>query len=174
MKYKEAIKKSMEMLAQKENIIFLGYNICFGSQAYGTLIDIPNYKKIETPLAENLMAGLAMGMALEGYDPVLFFERHDFLLNALDNIVNHLSKLEEMSKDQFHAPVIIRAVVGSKSPLYPGVQHIQDFTKPIQEMVSFPVIDLRKTEEIIPAYEKARDMKTPIMIVERRDLYDKE
>jgi len=97
MKYKDAIKQSMEMLAENENTIFLGYNIRYGSKAYGTLTNISNNKKIETPVAENLMVGLATGLALEGYRPIIYFERHDFMLNALDGIVNHLSKIERMS-----------------------------------------------------------------------------
>ena len=40
----------------------------------------------------------------------------------------------------------------------------------MSKMVSFPIVDLRKTEDIIPAYEEALKTKIPIMIVERRDL----
>ena len=93
MNYGETIKKSMERLEKDEKTIFIGYNISFGSQAYGTLKDIPSIQKIETPLAENLMVGLAIGLGMGGYRPVLFFERHDFILNALDGLVNHLDKM---------------------------------------------------------------------------------
>ena len=41
MKYVDAIKQSMNSLAEDDRTIFLGYNISFGSQAYGTLKDIP-------------------------------------------------------------------------------------------------------------------------------------
>ena len=99
MKYKEAIKKSMEMLAKDKNAVFIGYNVNYGSRMYGTLVDIPKSKCLETPVAENLMAGLSMGMAIEGYKPVLIFERHDFMLNSLDAIVNHLDKIEKCQTD---------------------------------------------------------------------------
>ena len=46
MKYSEAIKKSMEILADDKRTVFIGYNISFGSKAYGTLKDIPENKKI--------------------------------------------------------------------------------------------------------------------------------
>lgn len=161
----------MEVLAKENNVVFLGYNISFGSQAYGTLKDIPKDKKIETPVAENLMMGLAMGMTLEGYHPVVFFERHDFILNSLDAIVNHLDKLPKMSKGEFEMPIIIRAVVGSKFPLYPGPQHIQDFTEVFKKLFSFPLYDPKNADEILLAYEQARFSKTPTMIVERKELY---
>lgn len=174
MRYKEAVKKSMETLAQNEKAVFLGYNICFGSKAYGTLANVPDSQKTETPIAENLMIGLATGMALEGYHPLVFFERHDFVLNALDGIVNHVSKLEEMSKGQFSVPVIIRAVVGSKNPLHPGPQHTQDFTEIFKRILGFPVYTPTNSEEVLTAYNIAKNSTGPIMIIERRDLYDKE
>ncbi|MEK6820280.1 MAG: thiamine pyrophosphate-dependent enzyme, partial [Nanoarchaeota archaeon] len=126
--YKDAIKQSMETLAKDKKTIFLGYNVKYGTKAYGTLADIPKEQILETPVAENLMGGLAMGLAIEGFKPVLFFERHDFMLIALDNLVNHLDKLQQMSQGNFSAPLLIRAVLGAKTPLYPGPQHIQDFS----------------------------------------------
>lgn len=172
MKYKEAVIESMKKLAEDDKVRFIGYNICKGSRAYGTLKDIALEKCIETPVAENLMIGLGIGMSLEGYKPVVFIERHDFILNALDGIVNHLDKIEELSKGEYKTPMIIRAIVGAKKPLYPGIQHTQDYTEAIKKMVLFPVFDLRRVEDIMPAYEKAGKFETPIMLVERRDLFD--
>ncbi|MCK5604828.1 hypothetical protein KAR91_23260 [Candidatus Pacearchaeota archaeon] len=174
MKYKDAIKQSMKDLAQDKRTIFLGYNILYGSRAYGTLTDIPREMCHETPVAENLMAGLAIGMSLAGYRPVLFYERHDFILNALDSIVNHLDKIESMSKGQFKTPVIIRATVGAREPLDPGAQHTQDFTKAFRELLTFPVLDLTNSAEVIDGYNKAKTMNSPIMLVERRDFYETE
>ncbi len=172
MKYKDAIKQSMEMLAQDKNRVFLGYNVKFGSNAYGTLSDIPKSKLIETPVAENLMIGLATGMSLEGYLPVVFFERHDFMLDALDGIVNHLDKLESMSEGQYKTPVIIRAVIGSKKPLDAGIQHTQDFSEAFKKMIKFPIYEPKTSLEAIQTYEEIRDLQKPIMVIERKDLYD--
>ena len=174
LKYKDAIKQSMRMLAKDKRTIFIGYNVNFGSRVYGTLTDIPKSKCLETPLAENLMTGIAIGMSLEGFKPVLIFERHDFILNALDQIVNHLDKMEKMSDGQFKPKVIIRAIVGAKKPLYPGLQHTQNYTKALKMMVSFPIIELKRTNEIIQFYRMAKRIKKPIMLVEYRDLYDRE
>src|SRR3989338_4734923 len=108
MQYKDAIMKSMEMLAQDPRTIFIGYNVSYGSRGYGTFYNIPRERCIETPVAENLMTDLAIGTALAGLKPLLFFERHDFMLNALDALINHLDKVERISGGQFKAPVIIR------------------------------------------------------------------
>ena len=172
MKYKEAVKNSMEMLAEDKNRIFLGYNIKFGSKAYGTLTDIPKSKLIETPVAESLMIGLATGMSLEGYLPVVFFERHDFMLNALDGIVNHLDKLERMSEGQYKTPVIIRAVIGSKKPLDAGLQHTQDFSEAFKKMIKFPIYEPKTSKEVIETYLLVKKLSTPTMVIEQKGLYD--
>ena len=98
MKYKDAIKLSMNEFAKDEKAMFLGYNTKMANQALGTLTDVPKDKIIETPLAENLMAGLSIGLSLSGYKPILYFERFDFILNALDAIVNHLDKIDKIYK----------------------------------------------------------------------------
>jgi len=172
MNYRDAIKQAMEQLAKDERTLFLGYNVLYGSKAYGTLTGVPTERCLETPVAENLMAGLAIGMSLAGYRPVLFYERHDFVLNALDGIVNHLDKIESMSQGQFKTPVIIRATVGGRVPLHPGPQHTQDFTEAFKSMVTFPVLDLKTPAEVQEAYRMAAQLDSPIMLVERRDLYD--
>ncbi len=174
MKYKDAVKQSMEMLARDEKTVFIGYNITRGSRAYGSLNNIPLEKCLETPVAENLMIGLSMGMSLKGYKPVVFFERHDFILNALDALVNHLEKIESMSNGEFRPKVIIRATVGGKTPFYPGPQHTQDFSEVLKKLINFPVYELQTPEEIIKRYKEAKDSKTSMMLIEKRDFYENE
>lgn len=174
MKYRMAIKQAMEELATKDGTVFLGYNVKYGSRAYGTLSSVPESRCLETPLAENLMMGLANGMSLEGFRPVVFFERHDFLLNALDAIVNHTDKISLLSREQFRMPVIIRAVVGARHPLEPGLQHRQDYTSVLKNTLSFPVIELKASGQINEAYREAGKFEHPTLLVEWRDLYDTE
>lgn len=164
----------MELLAQDPRTVFIGYNITHGSRAYGTLATIPIDKCIEAPVAENLMTGLAIGMALYGYRPVLFFERHDFMLNAADALVNHLSKIEAVSKGEFKAPVIVRATVGGSKPINPGLQHINDYSIFFRSALSFPVYEHRTAEDIIKGYREALQSSRPTMFIERRDLFDEE
>ena len=87
MTYKETIKREMENLAKDDRVVFIGYNVGCGSKGGGTFENIPEPQLIEMPLAESLMMGCAVGMALESYKPVVYFERMDFITNALDVIV---------------------------------------------------------------------------------------
>ena len=170
MKYKDAVKESMEVLAAAK-VIFIGYNVRHGS-AYGTLNDIPMEQRLETPVAENLMAGLAMGMSLEGYRPVLFFERQDFLYNALDALVNQADKIEAISDGQFSFPLIIRAVIGGTTPFYAGITHTSDLTKLCCRMFTFPVVKPMTSGAVLGAYRAAMDYPGPVFISESKELHE--
>ncbi len=135
MTYKQAITDTMTQLAADPAVCFLGYGITYG-KAMGTLAKVKPEQLIETPVAENLMVGLAIGLALRGRKPVVFIERCDFILNAMDAIVNHLAKIDKMSRGEFKPAVILRVIVGNKEkPLFTGDTHTQDLAQGIQEMI---------------------------------------
>lgn len=167
--YKDAVNASMEELS-RQGAIFIGYNVAKGD-AMGTLKNVPAYQKLETPVAENLMAGLAIGMSFEGFLPVLYFERHDFLLVAMDAIGNHIDKIERISHGEFKVPLIIRAVTADAGPFYSGPTHSQDFTNMLREAVSFPVIDPKTGSEVLKAFRGAQESGRPAIIIERKSRY---
>ena len=167
--YKDAMNVAMDDLG-KEGCIFIGYNTFYGN-CMGTTKTVSDEQKLETPVAENLMAGLAIGMSFEGFKPVLYFERHDFMLVAADAIGNHIDKIERISHGEYKVPVIIRAVTADAGPFYSGPTHSQDFTKVFQELVSFPVIDPQNGDEVLQAYEFAKNNTGPTMIIDRKSKY---
>lgn len=167
-KYKDVINKRMMAIA-KCNGVFIGYNVKNGN-AMGSLKGIPDEQKIETPVAENLMVGLAIGMSFEGFRPVVYFERHDFMLVAMDAIGNHLNHIERMSHGEYKCPVILKTVVADSGPFYSGPTHSQDFTKVIRGLVNFPVFDPKDAQELSDAYIWATYSSRPTMIVERKSL----
>lgn len=170
MTYKEAIIQSMKTVEKDSDAVFIGYNVKCG-KAGGTLEGISEDKLIETPVAENLMVGMAIGMSLNGKLPVVYFERFDFILNAMDALINHLDKIEDLSEGEFLPKVIIRCVVGgTKKPLYTGPTHTQDFSWMFSKC-SFPVLNCKTPDEILSAYSTAIKSNKSSMIVEYKDLY---
>ncbi len=164
--YKDAILQSMTELGEK-GAVFLGYNVKKGD-AMGTLKNVPDEQKIETPVAENLMSGLAIGMSFEGFIPVLYLERHDFMLVAADAICNHMDKIERISHGEYSVPVIIRAVIADAGPFYAGPTHSQDFTKGFRELVDFPIFDPVTGVDVLKAFKVAQLSRGPVMVVERK------
>jgi hypothetical protein len=167
--YKDAMAIAMTELGQL-GAIFIGYNVVKGD-AMGTLKNVPLEQKLETPVAENLMSGLAIGMSFEGFIPVLYFERHDFILNALDAIVNHIDKIERISHGEFKVPIVIRAVTADAGPFYSGITHSQDFTNLLKAGVSFPVVDPINGKDVLRAFRDAIESKRPALVIERKSRY---
>lgn len=167
--YKNAVSEAMTEIGMS-NSVFIGYNVKQGN-AMGNLINVKDDKKIETPVAENLMAGLAIGMSFEGFKPVVYYERHDFMLVAADAIVNHANHIERISHGEYKCPVIFRTVVADSGPFYSGPTHSQDFTNGFKNLVSFPIYVPDNGPEVLLAYKKALFSNRPSMIVEKKSKF---
>ena len=170
MEYLEECKKALEWLAEKDNTIFLGQTVAYeGSPIYRSLTGILREKKIEMPIAEDMQMGISIGLALEGFVPISIYPRIDFLLCAINQLVNHLVKVEEMSHGEFRTGVIIRTQIGNTKPLYPGIQHCGDYTEGLKKLCkNILVIKIKKAEFIIEnyklAYIRARKGKSTLLI----------
>ena len=173
MTYKEKIIASMDWLALDHRTRFIGYGLVTG-RAGGTLKNVSADQIIETPVAENLMAGIAIGQSLAGNLPVLYYERMDFILNAADAIVNHLCAAQHISRGKFMPAVIIRAVVGNKmKPLFTGRTHTQDFSAAFASIGGLRVVQLTATTEIGEEFSAARHdqiLGESTLLVEYKDL----
>ncbi len=120
--------------------------------------------------------GLSTGLALNGFIPVTCYPRFDFLILSLNQLVNHLDKIKEMSLGKLKAKVIIRTSIGARKPLDGGPQHTQDHTLALKKMLkNVEVIKLNKTEQIFKAYKKALNRKDgrSTLLVEYGAYYNK-
>ena len=167
--FKEAVTKAMTELSD-QGAIFIGYSLIPGD-AMGILKNVPNTQKIETPIAENLMMGLAIGMSFEGFKPVVYFERHDFMLVAADAIGNHLDKIDRISLGEFKPSVILKTIVDDGGLFYSGPTHSQDFTKTFKTLVNFPVLVPETADEALDMYRFAMQNSGSTMIVEKKSLH---
>ena len=176
MKYFDELKKSMNYLAKNKKTIFIGQAVEVpGTAMTNTLKDINSKKLLELPVAEEMQMGITTRLALDGNIPVSIFPRWNFLLLAMNQLINHLDKINIMSTNGFKTKAIIRTGVGSQRPLNPQHQHIGNFTDAVKKMcTSIDVISLQESEDIFPSYKKAlnrNDGKSTIL-VEFGDYYN--
>ena len=166
----------MEWLASDPRVVFLGQAVaCPGTAMSNTLKKVSKDQLIELPVAEEMQMGISSGLALAGQVPVSIFPRWNFLLLAVNQVVNHLDKFPLMSNGGFRPKVIIRTGIGSVRPLHPQHQHIGDFTEAFRLMCcNIEVIRLEEPADIFPAYQRAferQDGKSTI-VVEYGDYYN--
>ncbi len=67
---------------------------------------------IDTPLAESVIAGAAIGAAINGMRPVAEMQFSDFSHPAMDQIMNEAAKIRYRSNDDFHVPMVVRMPYG--------------------------------------------------------------
>ena len=136
MTYKEELCRAMEWLAEKSDVVFLGQSVNYsGNAIFNTLKTISEHKKIELPVFEEMQMGITTGLALDGNIPISIFPRWNFLLLAMNQLINHLDKVNIMSNNGFKTKAIIRTGIGSQRPLHPQHQHIGDFTEEVRKLL---------------------------------------
>lgn len=165
MSYFDRLTEAMMMLYTDERVVFLGQGVdAEGTFMSHTLKHIPNHARLEMPVAENMQMGMSIGMALNGVIPVSIFPRWNFLISAADQLVNHL--------DKFQPHVIVRVGVGSETPLYPGDQHVGNFSEAFRQMMpNTHIVELHNEEEILDEYRNALKRNGPTIVVEFADKY---
>ena len=171
MSYYSELCLAMNLLADDPRTIFLGQGVgCAGTTMSGTFNDVPDHKKIEMPVAEELQMGMSVGMSLTGLVPISVIPRWNFMLRAADAIVNHLDRLSLFS--DYRPKVIIRVATPSVAPFYPGPQHDDDFSKAFRSMLrTTDIVSLVEAEDIVPQYDKALHSPRSTILVEYTDHY---
>tara|TARA_A100001011_G_C14220995_1_gene804339 strand:+ start:56 stop:619 length:564 start_codon:yes stop_codon:yes gene_type:complete len=174
--YKNELIKSMKYLSRDKRVIFIGQSVSFsGNAIYNTLKDVPKSKKLELPVFEEVQMGISIGLALEGYVPVSCYPRFDFLILAMNQLVNHLDKIRKMSFNEFKPRVIIRTSIGSKVPLDGGVQHTQNYAKIFKDVLTeVDVVMLDNPKKIFGEFKNAlfKKSKKSTLIIEHGDFYN--
>ena len=175
MTYFDGLVRTMKWLESQDKVIFLGQAVgCPGTAVYNTLKDVDVSKRLEMPVAEEFETGFALGLAIGGFTPILIHPRLNFLLCAMNQLINIIDKWTKFSPDT-NQKVIIRTCVGSTTPLDPHESHKYNYTDAIRAMcLNMEVVELTDKSQIFEAYKKAYERTDGIstLLVEHPDLYN--
>jgi pyruvate/2-oxoglutarate/acetoin dehydrogenase E1 component len=174
--YREELIRSMNFLGDKNDSVFIGQAVSYeGTGMSKTFNNIHASKLIELPVEEEFQLGLAIGMSFNNLIPICIYPRWNFLLLAVNQLVNHLDKVQELNGVNSTSKVIIRTAVGSESPMYPGPQHIGDFTEAFKLMFkNISIHKLVSKNDIFETYRQAYERNDGVssLIIELSDKYD--
>jgi pyruvate/2-oxoglutarate/acetoin dehydrogenase E1 component len=174
-RYFDELKRAMDFLGEKPDTFFLGQAVEYkGTAMTNTLKDVPRGKLLEMPVNEEMQMGITNGLAVNGTIPVSIYPRWNFLLLAVNQLINHLDRMPEFSHGEYIPKVIIRTSIGSERPLHPQAQHVGDFTDGFRLILNnIEIIRLEDPEDIFPAYQKAynRTDGRSTILVEYGDFY---
>jgi len=117
MKYIEAINDAMKVAMElDDSVLCYGLGVDDPKRIFGSTDGLKEQfgsdRVFDMPTSENAMTGVAVGVALGGYRPVMVHQRLDFFLLAMDQLVNSAAKWHYMFGGQINVPMVIRLIVG--------------------------------------------------------------
>ena len=126
--YSEAILSAFDYLLKNYPEVFvLGQGLWSPWYVGNTMKNLDKkYGKdriIDTPVSESACTGAAVGASICGMKPIIVHPRMDFMLYAMDSIVNQAAKWSYMFGGQLNAPVTIRSIINRGGSQ--GAQHSQ-------------------------------------------------
>lgn len=115
--YVDALREAFDQaLSLDRNVFIMGQGVDDATCMFGATKGLQKkYGKVrvfDVPLSENALTGIAIGAALSGMRPIYLHNRPDFLLLAMDQIINHASKWSYMFGGNANVPLLIWAPVG--------------------------------------------------------------
>jgi pyruvate dehydrogenase E1 component beta subunit len=173
-KYRDAIREAMSEEMRKDPTIFLmGEEVAEYNGAYkvsqGMLDEFGAKRVIDTPIAELGFTAIGVGAAANGTKPIIEFMTWNFALLAIDQIINHASKLLAMSGGEFSCPIVFRGPNGSAGQL--GAQHSMAFESMYANIPGLKVISPSNGYDAKGLLKSAILDPDPIIFMESEVMY---
>lgn len=106
----------MHEMEQDPEMVVLGQDIGVNGGVFratvGLLEKFGNERVLDTPLAENMIAGTAVGMAVQGLHPVAEIQFMGFIYPTIDQLVSHASRMRNRTRGRLSCPMVLRAPYG--------------------------------------------------------------
>jgi len=126
--YVEAIREATAMeMRRDQRVVVFGLDVDDPKAIQGTTKglweEFGKDRVFGTPLSEDAMTGVAIGMAMAGLRPIHIHIRMDFLMLAMNQLINVAAKSRYMYGGTVSVPIVIRAMIGKSWGQ--GAQHSQ-------------------------------------------------
>jgi len=113
----EAVNQALAYeMAADQNVVVLGEDVGVNGGVFRATVGLRKRfgpeRVIDTPLAETLIGGVAVGMAAQGLRPVAEIQFMGFIYPTLDQVLNHASRLRTRTRGRLTCPMVLRAPYG--------------------------------------------------------------
>src|SRR6266705_2630204 len=173
--YVEAVREATDQeMARDPSVIVFGLDVDDPKAIQGTtrglLEKYGSERVFGTPLSEDAMTGAAIGMALAGLRPVHVHIRMDFLMLAMNQLVNIAAKTLYTFGGQGSVPLVVRAMIGRSWGQ--GAQHSQAFHSFFMHVPGLKVVAPSTPYDAKGCMIAAIRDNNPVIFVEHRMLYN--
>jgi len=173
--YTEALTEAMtEEMARDDSVFVIGEDVDIDGGVYnlttGLLERFSSKRVIGTPISEQGFIGLAAGAGMTGLRPVVEIMYIDFIMLAMEQLVNQMAKIQYMSNGQFRMPVTIRAQAGTGTA--EGAQHSQSLEAWFAHAPGFKVAMPATVYDAKGLLKSAIRDNNPVLVIENRILFN--
>lgn len=172
--YREALNQALrEEMRRDDNVFLMGEDIGIFDGAYkvtqGLLAEFGDRRVKDTPIAEEIFVGAGIGAAMVGLRPVVEIMTINFILVAIDQIINNAAKIHYMFGGQVNCPLTIRAPEGGGHQL--AAQHSQSLANFFAYIPGLKVVAPSTPADAKGLLKAAIRDNNPVIFVENLGLY---
>ncbi len=172
--YREALNEAMIQEMERDPTIFVyGLGVTDHKRIFGTTCNIVEKfgKKrcFETPLCEDTMVGFGLGAATNDLRPIHIHTRVDFLLLAMNQLINMVSCYRYGTGGKVKVPLVIRAIIGRGWGQ--GFQHSKSMHSVFAHIPGLKVVMPTTAKDAKGLLIAAIRDNNPVIFIEHRWLY---
>ena len=172
--FREAVCEAMsEEMRRDDRVFLLGEEVAEYNGAYkaskGMLDEFGADRVIDTPISELGFSAIAVGAAMNGLRPIVEFMTWNFAVLASDQIINHASKMLQMSGGQFGCPIVFRGPNGQAGQL--AATHSQSYESLYASMPGLKVVTPFTPYDAKGLLKSAIRDEDPVLIMESEKMY---
>ncbi|HEX3393981.1 MAG TPA: dehydrogenase E1 component subunit alpha/beta [Acidimicrobiales bacterium] len=162
-----------ELMAGDDEVVVLGEDVGLLGGVFRATEGLqrrfgPN-RVIDTPLAESSIAGIAIGMALDGLRPVAEIQFADFLHSCFDQLVSEAAKIHYRSNGDFNVPLVVRAPWGGGT--HRAIYHSQAVEAFYAHVAGLKVVVPSTPADVAGLLRSAVEDPDPVLFLEHKKTY---
>jgi pyruvate dehydrogenase E1 component beta subunit len=176
MTVREALREAMaEEMRGNDRVYLMGEEVGEYQGAYkisqGLLDEFGPKRVVDTPITEHGFAGIAVGSAMAGLNPIVEFMTFNFAMQAIDHILNSAAKTLYMSGGQMGCPIVFRGPNGAAARV--GAQHSQDYASWYAMVPGLKVVMPYSASDAKGLLKTAIRDPNPVIFLENEIMYGK-
>jgi pyruvate/2-oxoglutarate/acetoin dehydrogenase E1 component len=172
--FRHAIREALdEELARDETVIFFGEDVAAAGGVFAVTPGLQDahgsVRVFDTPISELAISGAAFGAAITGLRPVIEIMFGDFLMLAMDSLVNQAAKYWYLSNEQSSVPIVVRSAVGGGGRF--GAIHSQVPAPWFQGVPGLKIVAPSTPRDAKALLKAAVRDENPVLFLEHKRLY---
>ncbi len=175
MTYRDALNLALkEEMRRDPTVVIWGEDVALYEGSFkvtrGLLAEFGEERVKDTPISENTIIGVAIGAAMGGLRPVAELMTVNFAFLAMDQLINHMTKIRSMFGGQVNLPMVVRAPGGGGSQL--AAQHSQSLETFFMHAPGMYVAVPATPADAKGLLKSAIRDNNPVMFLEHEGLYN--